>query len=94
MHRCIVGGKLLNLYTLGAGGLAAEEPGGQAEGGASWCGASAEEEAHRHHWFYAGPPEKHALEAPPGTGTSTPSFYLPPTWFQFAVLNSDKFSPL
>lgn len=51
------------------GGLAAEEPGDQAEGGPQRRGTAAQEEAHRHDRLHPRPAQEHALEAPGAAGT-------------------------
>lgn len=55
------------------GGLAAEEPGGEAERRPERRGAPPEEEANRHHGLHPSTTEEHALEAPSATGTHTHS---------------------
>lgn len=60
------------------GGLAAEKPGRQTEGGPQRCCSAAEEEAHRHYRFHPRPAQEHAVEAPRTTGTSTQTPTLTP----------------
>ena len=58
------------LLCLVSGGLAAEEPGGEAERGPKRCSPAAEEETYRHLRVHTCPSQEHALETAHGAGAN------------------------